>query len=616
MTTSWNPISWLSGTALLEESHAPPAPATSPIPKGKKILIALIYGSVIVPAWFWVSQVTTQVPEPYLDEVFHIPQARAYCDGKYGVWDPKLTTPPGLYGFATLFAKLVGGGVCNVYTLRLFNTVVLLLAMAYASACRDLISRLSRTAQPFAVTRAWLNSHAFISLDTVHTAVNIALFPPLFFFSGLFYTDVLSTAVVLCMYMAFLRRPGAYENSAAGSIRLYVIGLVALTMRQTNIFWVAVFMGGLEAVRTVKAISGASSTAPSKVPGSMEELVAAVERYKVGQIHDVELSQADIPGKTFAILNFVLCIVSIAVAILFNPILILTRLWPYIALLVSFASFVIWNGGVVLGDKSNHVATIHLPQLLYLSAFTAFFSFPLLLPSALDLLPRFITAQLPNFVQPPSTPSPKSIIKRALNLSILTLCLLVTLATIRTNTIIHPFTLADNRHYVFYVFRYTILRHPLFRYLLAPVYLLSGWLAFRTLAGFPAPASSPSAGKTSQASKALNTHTAAPQRNTAPSGPTTSFLLIFTLATALSLITAPLVEPRYFIVPWVLWRVQLPSLPVREKGSAEGGAPSRDYRLYLETVWFLAINAVTGYIFLYKGFTWVQEEGKVQRFMW
>src|SRR4051812_7721932 len=35
-----------------------------------------------------------------------------------------------------------------------------------------------------------------------HTALNIALFPPLFFFSALYYTDVISTLVVLLSYSA------------------------------------------------------------------------------------------------------------------------------------------------------------------------------------------------------------------------------------------------------------------------------------------------------------------------------------------------------------------------------------------------------------------------------
>lgn len=41
-----------------------------------------------------------------------------------------------------------------------------------------------------------------------------------------------------------------------------------------------------------------------------------------------------------------------------------------------------------------------------------------------------------------------------------------------------------------------------------------------------------------------------------------------------------------------------------------------DYALWIETLWFLVINAVTGYIFLYWGFEWASEPGAVQRFMW
>lgn len=53
-------------------------------------------GTILLLSNFWQRQVTAIVPEPYLDEIFHIPQAQAYCEGRWDVWDPKLTTPPGL----------------------------------------------------------------------------------------------------------------------------------------------------------------------------------------------------------------------------------------------------------------------------------------------------------------------------------------------------------------------------------------------------------------------------------------------------------------------------------------------------------------------------------------
>jgi alpha-1,2-glucosyltransferase len=66
-------------------------------------------------AGLWFELVRKAVPEPYLvsfersnrvipikadpcvkDEVFHVRQAQNYVQGNWRVWDPKITTPPGL----------------------------------------------------------------------------------------------------------------------------------------------------------------------------------------------------------------------------------------------------------------------------------------------------------------------------------------------------------------------------------------------------------------------------------------------------------------------------------------------------------------------------------------
>jgi len=241
---------------------------------------------------------------------------------------------------------------------------------------------------------------------------------------------------------------------------------------------------------------------------------------------------------------------------------------------------------VVLGDKSNHVATIHLPQMLYIWPFIAFFSAPLILPPAVSFTLSLFTSS------GPSKPTWRYVLAAAYAAG----ALFVTLGIVKYNTIIHPFTLADNRHYIFYVFRYSILRHPLIRYLLAPVYLVCAYLIYLTLSGPPPPPPAKKDPKLHQ-SQAYEKE-----------GPTTSFLLILLATTALSLITAPLVEPRYFIIPWIMWRLHVPSTKGKGKGY--------DWRLWGETAWFLVINGVTGYMFLYRGFEWSQEVGRVQRFMW
>jgi alpha-1,2-glucosyltransferase len=275
----------------------------------------------------------------------------------------------------------------------------------------------------------------------------------------------------------------------------------------------------------------------------------------------------------------------------------------------------------ITGDKENHVATIHISQMLYIWPLMSFFSLPLVIPVGFSFLQslRKLLA-LPLF--------PKLFWKYLRVATYVGLAFSATLVVIRFNTIIHPFTLADNRHYMFYIFRYTILRHPLVRYFLAPVYLGCAYLTYLTLCVPEQP--TPVSLKTKPTSKPSPVQIAS---RTEEQGPKTSFILILLLTTTLSLITAPLVEPRYFIIPWVIWRLNVPSLPTIEPSKRQKqqkstsrqqivawikfwGWEGHDYRLWLETAWFLIINAVTGYIFLYRGFEWKQEPGNVQRFMW
>jgi alpha-1,2-glucosyltransferase len=95
-----------------------------------------------------------------------------------------------------------------------------------------------------------------------------------------------------------------------------------------------------------------------------------------------------------------------------------------------------------------------------------------------------------------------------------------------------------------------------------------------------------------------------------------SFLTIWLVTTALSVVTAPLVEPRYFILPWIIWRLHLQAAPASLPRKPPSNAYWYDVRLGLETLWLLAINTAIIHVFLYRGFTWPNEPGKVQRFLW
>lgn len=168
--------------------------------------------------------------------------------------------------------------------------------LAYASDCRALITFWWKQNSGSLIT-TWKKANRPLSPESIHTALNIALFPPLFFFSGLFYTDVLSTCLVLRTYRLYLERQGVHERSAKGLFWIYPTGMIALTMRQTNIFWVAVFVGGLEAIRTLK-----SDTTPQsgKIKSSGADLneraMSLLEQYSRGKIHDPHLNDAGVPG--------------------------------------------------------------------------------------------------------------------------------------------------------------------------------------------------------------------------------------------------------------------------------------------------------------------------------
>ena len=262
--------------------------------------------------------------------------------------------------------------------------------------------------------------------------------------------------------------------------------------------------------------------------------------------------------------------------------------------------------------------------MLYIWAFFAFFSAPLLYPYAIETLVR-LNHMVMGSSQTATSGANKPIQCQIWFKAILTIAALcVTCAIVHFNTIIHPFTLADNRHYVFYAFRYTILRHPLIKYALAPIYLGCAWLAFLALAG-PERPERPNV-NTSTSKKSIKKTAATNGEQSSIFSPpvekdttNTSFVIIWLISTALSLMTAPLVEPRYFIIPWAIWRLHVPALPanISETGRLKYWAyAGHDHRLWLETFWFLAINVVTGWVFLYKGFEWPQEPGLVQRFMW
>ncbi|KAI0828293.1 glucosyltransferase [Trametes gibbosa] len=401
------------------------------------------YVVFVTVAVLTLKAVNEEVTKPYMDEPFHVPQAQAYCNGDYWTWDPKITTPPGLYALS-LVLKKVFMLKCNLSMLRL---TPLLALMCLPIALTPLISYHKRERPPPLVSAV--------------------------------------STVLLAMQ-------GKHWRAA-------LIGL-------NNIIWV-LYAYALSQVLYLRLHD------PSALEASPVDLVRSV------------LSAPRVLPDILR--NFV----------------------PYALVLITFGAFVVWNGGIVLGDKANHVPAFHVPQLYYFVGFATAFGWPALVSGSggIPALGRDVYARM--FGNKRNTAA-TCVVSAGM-------CL-----TIYKFTIQHPFLLSDNRHYTFYIWRRVFLLHPLVPYLLVPGYISCAW-AWYIRIGYD---------------QTLLQNLLLP---------------VFVVPT---LLPTPLLEPRYFLIPYILLRAQVKDVP--------------SWGLVLEGLWYMAINAATMYVFLYK------ERVGVGRFMW
>jgi alpha-1,2-glucosyltransferase len=258
---------------------------------------------------FWQYQVNSVVPGPYLDEVFHVRQAQAYWAHRWRQWDPKITTPPGLY----LSSYLIGVVLAplsprpvdpTASDMRSLNSVVLFNLLPFR--LRKLLSHIRKAPnQPRFLPDKQAQSAGGGMWELNLTVLNICLFPPIFFFSGLYYTDLAALLIVLEVYICDLGRcrndNGRMENTGSKKLGSYIIkqlsfrdlsfligGLLALLFRQTNIFWVALFMGGLQIIRTLHC-----STVDCQSPNL---LGIARASWELRQLYDPPASEASFEG--------------------------------------------------------------------------------------------------------------------------------------------------------------------------------------------------------------------------------------------------------------------------------------------------------------------------------
>ncbi|VDP17986.1 unnamed protein product [Soboliphyme baturini] len=444
----------------------------------------------------WIHhQIDASVPRPFMDEEFHVDQTKHYCSNDFGYWNPKITTPPGLYLVSYALLRLISS-ITNLPTVYLCTVSVLrLLNIGLAGLLYLTIVALQRSI-----------NHQLSAKDSdrvLLTAANVCMFPILYFFIFLYYTDLLSTLSVLVMYLLLL-----YDRICLSAMT----GGLACTMRQTNIIWCAFCCGITLVDRFNQRLKGLSRLERESQPTNGDWL-KMIRTAGFGDVAEAFLR---------SVMEFV----------------------PFMALGLAFSVFVLWNHGIVLGDKGAHQPCFHAVQLFYCVMFLVIFAFPVL------FLPRHFFSCLQHIVRHPGAYA--------------LLCCGIALA-VYACTFEHPYLLADNRHLTFYVWRKWFKRYVAARYLLIPLYVYGFHAVWMSL-----------------------------------SRQNSFWRSAYFVAVALVTVPNRLLELRYFIMPYVFWRLHVPILSKK--------------RLVVELLFYTVVNAGVICLFLFRTFKWVGNDD-TQRIM-
>jgi alpha-1,2-glucosyltransferase len=469
----------------------------------ERLLDVVVAAIAALPIQQFVQDVSEQVDYAFIDEIFHFPQLKIILSGDYQTWDPKITTPPGLYYLTALYSK-VFNIECTLANVRYFNYIGGVFITLLAILIRNKIP------QPG------------------FTSAAILLNPLLTIFYSLYYTDVWSSAIIILGLTVVIWRPN--NNYILTSIVSALIGLISLTFRQTNIAW-CVFL-----------------------------LVVLIDaKVKDEKLYNYQAGYQDV--LTFiktSLKNFGILI-------------------PYIIVGLSFVGFVYVNGGIALGDKENHILVPHLAQLCYCVTFITVFTMPLWISftTIFDYLEdNFFNIQGLIF-----------------NLAWIP----VLFITIQGFTIIHPFVLADNRHYVFYIVKNFILRTETSRYELLPVYHLSFYIIYKLF------------------KDSSNNNNDDDKKRTIAS-PIVFYAFMF--CTAISVILSPLFEPRYYIIPYIIFRLYVKPTNAPLINLEFLYTHNVKLRYVGEILWLWFWTQAVYLVFLQFTFQWPDQIDNVQRIIW
>ena len=460
------------------------------------------------------------IPYQFIDEKFHIGQTLTYIKGNWLEWDPKITTPPGLYIIGWLNYHLMRPIFKNWSTLTILR----------------LVNFIGGTIVfPVVVLRP-----LFLFNAIAFWPVSLMCFPLMATYYYLYYTDVWSTIFIIESFTLGITLPFGPVTSVWLSA---LCAGISCLFRQTNIVWSGFVLVVILERRAM--ISKGFNT--HSFNNYLKLLILSLEEFT-------------------------------------------TLVLPFAINFILFLVYLVWNRSITLGDKENHTFGIHLMQLFYCFTFILLFS-----------VPHWASRGFLKLYKVRSTSRPiRTVVE-----------LILIMIVKRFFTVVHPFLLADNRHYTFYLFRRILNNQSiLFKYCITPVLYHFATFAYMELLRpnemvfhpiLPLPVRDP---------------LELPVQLTHISW--TALLL----CTFITIVPSPLLEPRYYILPFYFWRIAITcnaepfwSKLVPPGPGQEPIIVSSMSRLLCEFLWFMLINVVTLVVFIKYTFSWA-DEAFPQRIIW
>jgi len=463
-------------------------------------------------------------------------------------------------------------------------------------------SKRSSSSSSSSSSRATARSDYTVALerDVVVTGLTCAMWPASFLYYFLYYTDTASSLLLLLVYWLTVRTSASASAGGVGrgggasgigsAIMLGCCASMAILVRQTNAAWV-LFCAGVHVLQQLRAL-GSYADGGKGINSRLSLFPRALWAQKWRLLLPTGAGSSHIhpSGQTHGHRDGAL------------------RFWALLLPVVAFIVYVVkFNSGhIVVGDVSAHQPVLHWAMLLHAAALVCAVMLPCVLGSA------FFACESEFNEENGERKLLAAAASLALHAAGAALCSL----TLLYSSHAHPYLLADNRHYTFYVWA-RFLQYPTRRALLGVLYYAMFVATFKWMyAHFCAGTST----------RMLSRGSCSESERPFPlPGPRPVWALGFGATALATLVPTPLLEPRYFTPVVLLAILHAPPLFTTRISSSKRGTDAVTTTAAATTIavpWFaysplfcfIVLNTAVVAIFLFRPYQW--PDGSTARFMW